>query len=149
MFSRSVVFCFIISYTLYGQGDLEKGIDYYNNRQDGSTKSAAVITPINNAISSLTKALNNTTTQEQEALYLMKSYYFRGKYVHDDIENKKINTRIRNQIVTRILINTHFLQDIPKNSESEINYTFFQRISHSRICDQQWLGWDLDFTFSV
>ena len=57
MFSRSVVFCFIISYTLYGQGDLEKGIDYYNNRQDGSTKSAAVITPINNAIRSLKLAL--------------------------------------------------------------------------------------------
>ena len=91
MFSRSVVFCFIISYTLYGQGDLEKGIDYYNNRQDGSTNSAAVITPINNAISSLTKALNNPTTEEHAALYLMKSYYFRGKYVHDDIENKKVD----------------------------------------------------------
>ncbi len=89
MFSRCVVFYFIISYALYGQGDLEKGIEYYNNRQDGSKKSVALIAPINNAISSLKLALNNPSTEAEAALYLMKSYFFRGKYVHKDSDNKK------------------------------------------------------------
>ena len=89
MFSRCVVFYFIISYAVYGQGDIEKGIDHYNTRQEGSIKSLAVITPINNAISSFKLALNNPTIEAEAALYLMKSYYFRGKYVHKDIDNKK------------------------------------------------------------
>ena len=50
MFSRCVVFYFIISYAVYGQGDLDKGIGHYNNRQEGSKKSVAVIIPINNAM---------------------------------------------------------------------------------------------------
>ena len=89
MFSRCVVFYFIISYAVYGQGDLEKGIEFYNNRQEGSTKSLAVITPINNAIRSLKLALNNPSTEAEAALYLMKSYFFRGKYVHKESDNKK------------------------------------------------------------
>ena len=62
MFSRGVVFYFIISYAVYGQGDLTKGIAHYNNRQEGSKKSVAVIEPISNAISSLKLALNNPST---------------------------------------------------------------------------------------
>lgn len=89
MFSRCVVFYFIISYAVYGQGDLDKGIGHYNNRQEGSKKSVAVIIPINNAISSFKLALNNPTIEDEAALYLMKSYYFRGKYVHKDIDDKK------------------------------------------------------------
>jgi len=89
MFSRCVVFYFIISYAVYGQSDLDKGIGHYNNRQEGSKKSVAVIIPINNAISSFKLALNNPDKEAEAALYLMKSYYFRGKYVHKDIDNKK------------------------------------------------------------
>lgn len=89
MFSRCVVFYFIISYAVYGQADLQKGIEFYNNRQEGSTKSLAVITPINNAIRSLKLALNNPSTETEAALYLIKSYFFRGKYVHKDSDNKK------------------------------------------------------------
>ena len=89
MFSRGVVFYFIISYAVYGQADLDKGIGHYNNRQEGSKKSVAVIIPINNAISSFKLALNNPYTEAEAALYLMKSYYFRGKYVHQESDNKK------------------------------------------------------------
>ena len=89
MFLRCIVFSFIITCALKGQGNLEKGIEYYNNRQDGSIKSTAVTTHINNAINIFKVAINNPSTEAEAALYLMKSYYFRGKYVHKDVDKKK------------------------------------------------------------
>ena len=89
MFLRCIVFSLIITCALKGQGNVEKGIEYYNNRQDGSIKSTAVTTHINNAINIFKVAINNPSTEAEAALYLMKSYYFRGKYVHKDVDKKK------------------------------------------------------------
>ena len=89
MFLRCIVFSLIITCALKGQGNLEKGIEYYNNRQDGSIKSTAVNTHINNAINIFKVAINNPSTEAEAALYLMKSYYFRAKYVHKDVDKKK------------------------------------------------------------
>ena len=89
MFLRHIVFLFVITCALKGQVNLEKGIEYYNNRQDGSIKSVAINTHINNAINIFEDAINNPSTEAEAALYLMKSYYFRGKYVHRDIDKKK------------------------------------------------------------
>ena len=89
MFLRHIVFLFVITCVLKGQANLEKGVEYYNNRQDGSIKSVAITTHINNAINIFEDAINNPSTEAEAALYLMKSYYFRGKYVHRDIDKKK------------------------------------------------------------
>ena len=89
MFLRRIVFLFVITCALKGQANLEKGIEYYKSRQEGSIKSVAVTTHINNAINIFEEAINNPSTEAEAALYLMKSYYFRGKYVHRDVDKKK------------------------------------------------------------
>ena len=77
MFLRRIVFLFVITCALKGQVNLEKGIEYYNNRQDGSIKSVAITTHINNAINIFEDAKNNPSTEAEAALYLMKSYYLK------------------------------------------------------------------------
>ena len=91
MFPRCVLFCFIVVHGICSQNDLEKGITYYNQRLEGSVKSSAKPEPITNAINNFQYALKNAATETDAALYLLKSYYFRGKYVHKDKEKQKLD----------------------------------------------------------
>ncbi len=91
MFSRCVLFCFMVAYGICSQNELEKGIALYNQRLEGSVKSSARPEPITNAISHFQYALKNAATETDAALYLLKSYYFRGKYVHKDKEKQKFD----------------------------------------------------------
>ncbi len=91
MFPRCVLFCFIVVHGICSQNDLEKGITYYNQRLEGSVKSSAKPEPITNAINNFQYALKNAATETDAALYLLKSYYFRGKYVHKDKEKQKFD----------------------------------------------------------
>ena len=52
MFSRCVLFCFMVGHGICSQNELEKGITNYNQRLEGSVKSSAKPEPI-------TKAINN------------------------------------------------------------------------------------------
>ena len=89
MFSRCVLFCFMVAYGICSQNELEKGITLYNQRLEGSVKSSAKPEPITNAISHFQYALKNSATETDAELYLLKSYYFRGKYVHKNKEKQK------------------------------------------------------------
>jgi len=91
MFSRCVLFCFMVAHGICSQNELEKGIALYNQRLEGSVKSSARPEPITNAISHFQYALKNAATETDAALYLLKSYYFRGKYVHKDKEKQKFD----------------------------------------------------------
>ena len=91
MFPRCVLFCFIVVHGICSQNELEKGITYYNQRLEGSVKSSAKPEPITNAINNFQYALKNAATETDAALYLLKSYYFRGKYVHKDKEKQKFD----------------------------------------------------------
>ena len=91
MFSRCVLFFFMVAHGICSQNELEKGIALYNQRLEGSVKSSARPEPITNAISHFQYALKNTATETDAALYLLKSYYFRGKYVHKDKEKQKLD----------------------------------------------------------
>jgi len=91
MFPRCVLFCFIVVHGICSQNDLEKGITYYNQRLEGSVKSSAKPEPITNAINNFQYALKNAATETDAALYLLKSYYFRGKYVHKNKEKQKFD----------------------------------------------------------
>jgi len=91
MFSRCVLFCFMVVHGICSQNELEKGITYYNQRLEGSVKSSAKPEPITNAINNFRYALKNAATETDAALYLLKSYYFRGKYVHKDKEKQKLD----------------------------------------------------------
>ena len=89
MFSRCVLFCFMVAHVMCNQNELEKGIAFYNQRLEGSVKSSAKPEPITNAISHFQYALKNSATETDAELYLLKSYYFRGKYVHKNKEKQK------------------------------------------------------------
>ena len=91
MFSRCVLFCFMVSHGICNHNELEKGIALYDQRLEGSVKSSARPEPITNAISHFQYALKHTATETDAALYLLKSYYFRGKYVHKDKEKQKLD----------------------------------------------------------
>ena len=91
MFSRCVLFCFMVAHGICNHNELEKGIALYDQRLEGSVKSSARPEPITNAISHFQYALKNTETDTDAALYLLKSYYFRGKYVHKDKEKQKLD----------------------------------------------------------
>ena len=91
MFPRYVLFSFMVVHGICSQNDLEKGIAFYNQRLEGSVKSSAKPEPITNAINNFQYALKNAATETDAALYLLKSYYFRGKYVHKDKEKQKFD----------------------------------------------------------
>ena len=91
MFLRCVLFCFMVVHGICSQNDLEKGIAFYNQRLEGSVKSSAKPEPITSAINNFQYALKNAATETDAALYLLKSYYFRGKYVHKDKEKQKFD----------------------------------------------------------
>jgi len=91
MFPRCVLFSFMVVHGICSQNELEKGITYYNQRLEGSVKSSAKPEPITNAINNFQHALKNAATETDAALYLLKSYYFRGKYVHKDKEKQKFD----------------------------------------------------------
>ncbi|HIN26869.1 MAG TPA: hypothetical protein EYM74_06095 [Candidatus Marinimicrobia bacterium] len=79
----------MVAYGICSQNELEKGITLYNQRLEGSVKSSAKPEPITNAISHFQYALKNSATETDAELYLLKSYYFRGKYVHENKEKQK------------------------------------------------------------
>ena len=91
MFPRCVLFSFMVVHGICSQNELEKGITYFNQRLEGSVKSSAKPEPITNAINNFQHALKNAATETDAALYLLKSYYFRGKYVHKDKEKQKFD----------------------------------------------------------
>ncbi|GIS73563.1 MAG: hypothetical protein CM1200mP10_31400 [Candidatus Neomarinimicrobiota bacterium] len=90
MFSRCVLFCFRVCPRICSQNELEKGIALYNQRLEGSVKSSLDLNPFTNAISHFQYALKNAATETDAALYLLKSYYFRGKYVTRKKKNKNL-----------------------------------------------------------
>ena len=89
MFSRCVLFCFMVAYGICSQPELEKGIALYNQRFEGSIKNSAKPEPITNAINHFQDALKNSATETDAELYLLQSYYGRGKYVHKNKEKQK------------------------------------------------------------
>ena len=89
MIPRCVLFCFMVAYGICSQNALEKGIASFNQRFEGSVKNSANPEPITNAINHFQDALNNSTTETDAELYLLQSYYFRGKYVHKNKEKQK------------------------------------------------------------
>ena len=89
MISKCVLFCFMVAFGICSQKELEKGIASFNQRFEGSIKSLAKPEPITTAINHFQDALKNSATETDAELYLLQSYYFRGKYVHRNKEKQK------------------------------------------------------------
>ncbi|MEE3135622.1 MAG: hypothetical protein VX261_02610, partial [Candidatus Neomarinimicrobiota bacterium] len=79
----------MVAYGICSQNELEKGIASFNQRFEGSIKNSAKPEPITNAINHFQDVLKNSATETDAELYLLQSYYFRGKYVHKNKEKQK------------------------------------------------------------
>ncbi len=71
------------------QTELQKGIKYYNMRGENSVGVCADSTNVNLAVECFNKAIDNITTQEKAAEYLLMTYYFKGSFVNMDNEERK------------------------------------------------------------
>ena len=66
MFSRCVLFCFMVAHGICNHNELEKGIALYDQRLKGSVKSSARPEPITNAISHFQYCLLYTSDAADE-----------------------------------------------------------------------------------
>ena len=71
------------------QTELEQGIAAYNNRAQGSVEDRAQSEHIEKAITHFEEALKRPETEEEVAVYLLRSYYFHGKYGVTDKKGQK------------------------------------------------------------
>ena len=83
----------LIYYCFFGwiaaQTDLAKGIIAYERRHDGCVEDRAQSGPISEAIGFFKQALEQSETENEAALYLLKSYYFKAKFSESDKKKKK------------------------------------------------------------
>ena len=82
LISLLLAFCF-------GQSDFQKGVTHYNKRLEGCIEDRAKHMQIEMAITYFENVLSNKTNKKEAALYLLKSYYFKGKFAEEDRALKK------------------------------------------------------------
>lgn len=75
--------------TLAAQSPLELGIEAFENRAHGSREDLAKGIPIQTAIDYLEKAITDSVSELDAAVYLLKSYYYRGKFTGLDKDEQK------------------------------------------------------------
>jgi len=71
------------------KADINKGIDWFNKRDEGSTGIIASENSINKAISIFSNEIENPKLEKDAALYLLKSYYFKAEFATSDEKKKK------------------------------------------------------------
>ena len=75
---------------LLGQTNIDKGFAAFKRRADGSRENIAQPEAINEAIKFYNLAIGNPETEIDAVIGLLKSYYFKGKFVSRTKEHKKI-----------------------------------------------------------
>ena len=68
---------------------MKEGIDFYNNRHQGSNGELASTVNINKAIEHFSRAIKASETEKVAALYLIKSYYYKAEFAIQDGEEQK------------------------------------------------------------
>ena len=74
---------------LYAQTNLNKGLIAYNRKAEGSIEDRAQPAAINEAIKYYQLALDEPDSEIDAAIGLLKSYYFKGKYVSSTKDEQK------------------------------------------------------------
>jgi len=88
---------------LYAQTNLEKGLIAYNRKAEGSIEDRAQPAAINEAIKYYQLALDEPDAEIDAAIGLLKSYYFKGKYVSSTKdEQKAVFDKAKNLALTYI-----------------------------------------------
>jgi len=87
---KNVIYILISLSSLCSTNLFNQAVIEYNNRSVDSNGLVASSEHIDKAITLFEKELDsNPNTIEQTVIYLLKSYYFKGEYVVDDIDLKK------------------------------------------------------------
>ena len=83
-----IVFCLSMMIAS-AKADINKGIEYYQKRQEGSKGTIASVENINKAIEQFSSLLLTPESEKYAALYLLKSYYYKAEFAVQDKEEKK------------------------------------------------------------
>ena len=68
---------------------INEGIEFYQKRQEGSKGTIASLENINKAIDQFSSALLVPESENNAALYLLKSYYYKAEFAMQNKEDKK------------------------------------------------------------
>ena len=74
---------------LFAQSNLNKGLTAFNQRAEGSVEDKARPEPINKAIKFYQLAIREPEDEIEAVIGLLKSYYYKGKYVAESDDQKK------------------------------------------------------------
>ena len=68
---------------------INEGIEFYQKRQEGSKGTIASLENINKAIDQFSSALLVPESENNAALYLLKSYYYKAEFAIQNKDDKK------------------------------------------------------------
>ena len=85
---KPLLISFLLAFC-FGQSDFQKGVTHYKKRHEGCIEDRAKPMQIEMAITYFENVLSNKTNKKEAALYLLKSYYFKGKFAEEDRALKK------------------------------------------------------------
>ena len=88
---KNLATCFvcICSFLLGEMTSFEKGIKSYNTRAEYAVGLKAQAGPINYAIKEFIEVQNNPEEELESGIYLLRCYYYKGKFVAESDEQKK------------------------------------------------------------
>jgi len=90
MLIRFLLMAFCLSMMIASaKANVIKGIEFYNQRHEGANGTSASKINIDKAIFQFTQSITANTSDKEAALYLLKSYYYRGEFATQNIEEKK------------------------------------------------------------
>lgn len=102
--SRFVFFIFISISLVMAQNNIELGIKSYNERSNGSKGNKADGKIISSAINYFEDAIKTKDKELEAGIFLLKSYYFKGKHVATDDEERKLIYNLGKNLSERLLI---------------------------------------------
>ena len=105
MTSSTGIVLFIFPFLL-AQSDLELGIAAYQKRAEGSSGATAQSEPIGTAIAHFEQAVKSPDSELNAGVHLLKSYYYKGKYVLKN-ENSQKETYNKGKALAEKLINKY------------------------------------------
>ncbi len=84
---KTLIITFLFSFAF--SSELEKGINAYEQRGDGANGTLAQSKNIDQAIRHFERVVKINALEEEAAVYLMRSYYFKGTFVLTDEDERK------------------------------------------------------------
>ena len=90
MLIRFLLIIFCLSMMIASaKADINKGVEYYQKRQEGSKGILASVENIDKAIEQFSSTLLTPESDKDAALYLLKSYYYKAEFAVQNKEEKK------------------------------------------------------------